>query len=202
MYEAHGAPSLVDIDIDRPIWDRFFWVAPLVIIGTREGEGYDLAPKHMAFPMGWQNFFGFVCAPAHRTYSNAKARGAFTVTYPRPGQLVETSLSASPRDENDRKPILGSLPVSPARVVEGVVVDGGYLYLECELDRIIDDFGSNSLIVGRVVAARVSEDALRESDGDDASLIRANPLLVYLHPGRFASVGETLSFPFPAGMRK
>lgn len=202
MNQAQGAPSLVELDIDRPIWDRFFWVAPLVIIGTREGDGYDLAPKHMAFPMGWQNFFGFVCAPTHRTYSNAMENGAFTVTYPRPGQLVETSLSASPRDEQDRKPVLAALPVSDARVVDGVVVDGGYLYLECELDRIIDDFGANSLIVGRVVAARVSEDALRESDGDDAGMIRQNPMLVYLHPGRFASVGDTLSFPFPAGMRK
>jgi flavin reductase (DIM6/NTAB) family NADH-FMN oxidoreductase RutF len=202
MTETRDVLSLVDIDVDRPIWDRFFWVAPLVIIGTREGEGYDLAPKHMAFPMGWQNFFGFVCAPTHGTYANARTHGAFTVTYPRPGQLVETSLSASPRDEQDRKPILGSLPVSEARVVDGVVVDGGYLYLECELDRIVDDFGLNSLIVGRIVAARVAEDALRESDGDDVGMIRDSPLLVYLHPGRFASVGDTLSFPFPAGMRK
>lgn len=202
MNEAKDAPSLVELDIDRPIWDRFFWVAPLVIIGTREGDGYDLAPKHMAFPMGWQNFFGFVCAPTHRTYTNARENGAFTVTYPRPGQLVETSLSASPRDDQDRKPVLAALPVSQACAVDGVVVDGGYLYLECELDRIVDDFGPNSLIVGRVVAARVSEDALRESDGDDAAMIRGNPLLVYLHPGRFASVGDTLSFPFPAGMRK
>jgi flavin reductase (DIM6/NTAB) family NADH-FMN oxidoreductase RutF len=202
MTETRDVLSLVDIDVDRPIWDRFFWVAPLVIIGTREGEGYDLAPKHMAFPMGWQNFFGFVCAPTHGTYANARTHGAFTVTYPRPGQLVETSLSASPRDEQDRKPILGSLPVSEARVVDGVVVDGGYLYLECELDRIVDDFGLNSLIVGRIVAARVAEDALRESDGDDVGRSRDSPLLVYLHPGRFASVGDTLSFPFPAGMRK
>ena len=202
MAETRGVPSLLDIDVDRPIWDRFFWVAPLVIIGTREGEGYDLAPKHMAFPMGWQNFFGFVCAPTHGTYVNARTHGSFTVTYPRPGQLVETSLSASPRDEQDRKPILGSLQVSEARVVDGVVVDGGYLYLECVLDRIVDDFGPNSLIVGRILAARVAEDALRESDGDDTAMIRDNPLLVYLHPGRFASVGDTLSFPFPAGMRK
>ena len=67
----------------------------------------------------------------------------------------------------------------------------------------LDDFKKVNASAGHsIVAARVAEDALRESDGDDASLIRANPLLVYLHPGRFASVRDTLSFPFPAGMRK
>ena len=35
------------------------------------------------------------------------------------------------------------------------------MYLECELDRIVDGFGVNSLIIGRVVAARVAEDSER-----------------------------------------
>ncbi len=35
----------VTLDIDEPIWDRFFTVAPLVLIGTVEPDGgYDLAP--------------------------------------------------------------------------------------------------------------------------------------------------------------
>jgi len=28
------------------------------------------------------------------------------------------------------------------------------------------------------------------------------PLLAYLHPGRFATIENSLSFPFPAGMKK
>ena len=44
---------LVELDMNLPIWDRFFWVAPLVLVGTMESDGsYDLAPKHMAMPMG------------------------------------------------------------------------------------------------------------------------------------------------------
>ena len=44
---------LVEIDTSQPIWDRFFTVAPLVLIGTIEPDGsLDLAPKHMAMPMG------------------------------------------------------------------------------------------------------------------------------------------------------
>ena len=71
--------GLLDLDVSQPIWDRFFWVAPLVIIGTREPDGgHDLAPKHMATPMGWRNYFGFVCTPRHRTYSNAERSGVFT----------------------------------------------------------------------------------------------------------------------------
>ena len=37
---------------------------------------------------------------------------------------------------------------------------------------------------------------------DDADLIRAAPVLAYLHPGRLALISDTQAFPFPAGMRK
>jgi len=194
---------LVEINVNQPIWDRFFWVAPLVLVGTREANGnHDLAPKHMAMPMGWDNYFGFVCTPSHHTYSNIQRNGVFTVSYPRPDQLVLTSLAASPRCDDDEKPALSVLPVFPASRVDGVLVAGCYLYLECEMDRIVDGFGVNSLIIGRIVAARVAEDSERIDDGDDQSLVYQAPLLAYLHPGRFARVGDTLSFPFPAGMKK
>ena len=42
----------ITLDTTNPVWDRFFTVAPLVLIGTREPDGaLDLAPKHMAMPM-------------------------------------------------------------------------------------------------------------------------------------------------------
>jgi len=196
-------PESVELDISQPIWDRFFYIISLVIIGTREADGgHDLAPKHMAMPIGWDNYFGFVCSPTHATQANAERSGAFTVSYPRPDQLLQTSLAASPRFDKVGKPALAALPVVPARVVDGVLVEGAYVELECELERIIDDFGRNSLIIGRIVAARAAEDALRVMDGDDADLIHHSPLLAYLSPGRFAKVDQSLSFPFPAGMRK
>jgi flavin reductase (DIM6/NTAB) family NADH-FMN oxidoreductase RutF len=195
--------ELVEIDCRNPVWDRFFWVAPLVLVGTIEPDGrHDLAPKHMALPMGWENYYGFVCTPAHHTYGNVRRTGAFTVSFPRPDQLVLTSLAASPRCDDEAKPALGALPVFPARHVEGVGVAGCAAFLECELDRIVDGFGRNSLIVGRVVAARVARDALRLREGDDAALIHAAPLLAYLNPGRFAAIDDSFSFPFPAGMKK
>lgn len=203
MQSPATTQPLVELDVNEPIWDRFFWVAPLVLVGTREADGsHDLAPKHMAIPMGWQNYFGFVCTPRHHTYSNVRRDGVFTVSYPRPSQLVLTSLAASPRCGEEDKPALSVLPVFPASVVDGVLVDGAYLFLECELDRIVDDFGINSLIVGRIVAARVARDAERMDELEDQALVHDSPLMAYLHPGRFTTIEQSLSFPFPAGMKK
>lgn len=203
MQMPNASDRLVELDLHEPIWDRFFWVAPLVLIGTREADGgHDLAPKHMAMPMGWKNYFGFVCTPRHHTYQNIKRDGVFTVSYPRPSQLVLTSLAASPRCGDDEKTALSVLPVFPASVVDGVLVQGAAVFLECELDRIVDGFDVNSLIVGRVVAARVDEQAERMPDHDDQAVIHDVPLLTYLHPGRFAVIENSLSFPFPAGMKK
>lgn len=194
--------GVVELDIASPIWSRFFAVAPLIIVGTLEADGaVDLAPKHMAMPLGWQNYFCFACSPRHATQRNAHARGEFTVSFPRPDQIVQASLTASPRSEDGSKPAVAALATMPARVVDGVLVRDGYLWLECALERVIDGFGENSLIVGEIVAASVDERALRASDADDADLTTAMPLLAYVSPGRFAEIGETFSFPFPADFR-
>lgn len=191
------------LDTDTPIWERFFTVAPLVLVGTRESDGtHDLAPKHMVTPMGWQNYFGFVCSPRHRTYQNIRREAVFTVSYPRPSQLVLTSLAAAPRCDNDTKPSLLALPTFPARQVDGVFVVDAYLFLECSLDRIVDGFGENSLVTGRITAAHVHEEALRASERDDNDLIHESPLLAYLAPGRVAQIGRSYSFPFPVDFRR
>lgn len=203
MNESKNGQMLVELDTERPVWERFYWVAPLVLIGTTDPSGDpDFAPKHMAFPMGWENWFGFVCTPRHGTYANILRQEAFTVSYPRPSQLVETSLAASPRCGGEEKPALAALPTIPATRVDGVLLAGASVFLECELDRIVDGFGVNSLIVGRVVAARVAEDALRMEDGDDQAAVRNSPVLAYLYPDRFTSIDDSFSFPFPAGMKK
>jgi flavin reductase (DIM6/NTAB) family NADH-FMN oxidoreductase RutF len=203
MRNPGETPQLIELDTDQPIWERFFWVAPLVLVGTREADGsHDLAPKHMAMPMGWDNYFAFACTPRHHTYTNIERSGVFTVSYPRPAQLVLASLAASPRCGEEDKPALAALPVFPARVVDGVLLDGGYLFLECELERIVDGFGVNSLVIGRVVAARVAADSERVYEASEQAMIARAPLLAYVHPGRFATIDRILSFPFPEGMKK
>ena len=195
--------DIVTLRGDLPIWEHVFTVNPLILVGTRErGGGYDLAPKHMAMPMGWKNYFGFVCTPRHATYHNARRDGVFTVSYPRPTQVVLASLAAAPREGGILKTSLDALRTFPASVVEGIFIEDAYLFLECMLDRIVDDFEENSLIVGRIVAAHVHESSLRISERDDQDLIHESPLLAYLNPGRYAPIAESYSFPFPAGFMR
>jgi flavin reductase (DIM6/NTAB) family NADH-FMN oxidoreductase RutF len=115
--------------------------------------------------------------------------------------VLQVALAAGGR-AGGAKPSLDAIPVSPASVVDGVLVDDAHLWLECELDRVIDGFGENTLIAGRVVAAAVAERAHRASDADDAEVIAAAPLLAFLAPGRFAAVDESRSFPFPVDFRR
>jgi flavin reductase (DIM6/NTAB) family NADH-FMN oxidoreductase RutF len=195
--------SYVDLDTAHPIWDRFLWVSPLVLIGTVEADGsFDLAPKHMVTPLGWENYFGFVCTPRHATYRNAQREGSFTVSYPRPEQLVHASLAAAPRCEDGQKDSLTGLPIVEAEVVRGPLLGEAYLHLECSLERIVEGFGENGLVVGKVVGARVHEHAARSSEREDQRLIAETPLLVYLPPGQFALIDESHGFPLPAGFSR
>ena len=195
--------DLVTISENEHIWERFFTVFPLVIIGTREADGeYNLAPKHLAIPLSWQNHFGFVCTPSHKTYQNIKEQGEFTVSYPRPEQIVFTSLTASPRCDDDHKPILDVLPTFKASDIDGLFIKDAYLYLECKLDRIIDDFGKNSLITGTIIKVHANKDAVRHSDRDDDDVLHSNPLLAYIYPGRFTKIENTQTLPFPDGFKR
>ena len=195
--------GLIILDASRPIWDQFFSVFPLVLIGTKEGSQFDLAPKHMAMPMSWDNYFGFVCTPRHRTYQNIVEHKTFTVSYPKPSQVVMTSLAATPRcDEEVEKGVLQALPTRPANLVDGVFLEDAYLYLECELHKIYDDFGSNSLITGKVIGAYLDEHYAKQMGKDEQLQINDYPLLSYIHPGRFVEIHQTMAFPFPKNFKK
>lgn len=130
---AGGVPEdIIPLDVAYPIWERVFTVSPLVVVGTREGGTYDLAPKHMVTALGWDNHFGFVCTRRHGTYRNAVNEGEFTVSFPRPDQVVLAGLSAAPRDDwHGHKRTLGALPTFEARVVNGVFLAESHLFLEC-----------------------------------------------------------------------
>jgi hypothetical protein len=118
------------------------------------------------------------------------------------GAVLTASLAAAPRCEDRSKPSLLLLPTFPASAVEGVLVEGGYLYLECKLHSILDGFGPNSLIIGEVLAASAREDALRDADRDEADQIYQFPILAYLSPGRLAEIRQTTAFPFPLGFSR
>lgn len=191
------------LNLEFPVWEQVFTVHPLVIVGTiEEDQSPDFAPKHMVFPLGWKNYFGFVCTPRHNTYQNIKRTKEFTVTYPKPDQVVITSLTASPRCDAGTKPTLDSIETFPATDVDGFFVENGYLFLECRLLRIIDGFGENSLILGEIIQAHADRGVIRTPTHDSSENIYQHPHLAYISPGRFAVIDKTQAFPFPANFKK
>ena len=202
MTESSAERRLVDIDTSEPVWERFFTVAPLVLIGSMDADGsLDMAPKHMVTPMGWQNYFGFVCAPSHATCANIQRTGEFTVSYPKPSQVLYASLAASPRVDGG-KPILEYFDTFAAEKIDGAFIDDAYLYFECTHFKTVDGFGDNCLITGEIVAARAEASFIRASEYDSQDLIHESPLFAYLAPGRFAAIDRSNAFPFPAEMKK
>jgi flavin reductase (DIM6/NTAB) family NADH-FMN oxidoreductase RutF len=200
---SKSTAEVVELDASRPVWDRCFMVAPLVLIGTRDEDGsLDLAPKHMAFPLGWKNYFGFVCSPKHHTCSNIERGGEFTVSYPKPSQVLYASLAASPRYRDGPKTVLQSFATFPAKKIDGEFIEDAYLFLECRHYKTVDGFGDNCLITGEVVAAYAHPDYVRSSEYDDQELIHGAPLFAYLPPGRFATISRSNAFPFPADMKR
>jgi flavin reductase (DIM6/NTAB) family NADH-FMN oxidoreductase RutF len=201
--DSKTASRLVELDTGKPVWERCFMVAPLVLVGTRDEDGaLDLAPKHMAFPLGWRNYFGFVCCARHKTQANIQRTGEFTVSYAKPSQVVHASLAATPRLEDGSKDVLASYPTFAAQKIDGEFIENAYLFLECKLFKIVDGFGENCLITGEIVAAYADPDYIRSAELDDQELIHGAPLLAYLPPGRFATISRSNSFPFPDRMKR
>ena len=203
MNESSTRGNVVELDTSVPVWEQFFTVAPLVLIGSRDEDGsLDLAPKHMVTPMGWRNYFGFVCTPRHNTCRNVERTGEFTVSYPKPSQVLITSLAASPRCEHGDKPVIDCFSTFPATHVDGCFIEDGYLYFECRHHKTIGGFGENCLITGEIVAAYADDSYLRYTESDDQETIHRAPLFAYLAPGRFATIDRSNAFPFPESMKK
>jgi hypothetical protein len=63
--------------------------------------------------------------------------------------LLEASLAAAPRYPTEGKPALDVLDTVPARIVTGELLADAWLHLECVTDRVVDELGENSLVIGR-----------------------------------------------------
>ena len=194
--------SFLTLRPEQPFFERVYTVSPLVIVGTREPDGSpDLAPKHMAMPLGTEGHFGFVCKPTHSTYRNAKRTGSFTVSYPRPELILEATLAAGPRESDGSKPSVRGIDTIDADTVDGPAVADAYAILECEFERIVLGFGSSELVVGSIVAKHVDNDVYRSTETEPETALDRAPVLAYLYPDRFASISESQAFPFPEGFQ-
>ena len=136
-------------------------MAPLVLVGTR-GRTAAMIWLPSTWPCRWAGEpLRVRLSPQPRDPRNAERTGAFTVSFPRPDTIVEVALAAEPGGRREAE--LGGDRRLAGRVVDGVLVDDAHLWLECQLERVIDGFGRNTLIAGRVVAASVAASSLRAS---------------------------------------
>ena len=189
------------LDLDGPALDRVFRVAPLVVVGTREEDGaIDLAPKHMVMPVG-DRHLAFVCTPDHATLRNAERVQEFTVSWLAPEHVVRASLAAAPREDGD-KPALAGVPTRPATVVDGAVMAGAPLTVECRLVRVVEGFGRWRIVVGEVVHAEADPGAVVGSDEDPHDVLARAPLLAYVHPDHVATIADVDRFPYHVGFRR
>lgn len=202
--QKKGFDDFISLNVEDTIWDHFYTVAPLVVVGSKENDFYDLAPKHMVTPIGFSNYFGFVCTSRHSTYHNIKKEKKFTVSFVKPDQILLTSLAAVPRcDENHyTKEIVKKLPTIPTAKNDNIFIADSYVLLECSLYKIIDGFDDYSIITGQIEAAFVHKDYKILSEVDAQKQIFDNPLVAYIAQGRFASIKETFSFPYPKDFKR
>ena len=197
--------TMVELDIEKDIWDKCYTVHSLQLIGSKEEDGhYNFAPKHMAMPMGLSNHFGFMGTPRKSTYRNIQRENVFTVSFPKPEQLTLSSLTATRREDDDSKPVLDEIPTTPAQIIDGQFIRDSYFQLECKLVDILGKFGEWELIVGEILVARVDKNMLRpkHNESNESRLINNNPLLAYLHPNRFSIIEESQAFPFPRAFKR
>jgi flavin reductase (DIM6/NTAB) family NADH-FMN oxidoreductase RutF len=196
--------DFVSLNADQSIWEHFYTVAPLIVVGTREKDGFDLAPKHMATPLGFSDFFGFVCTPRHHTYHNIRKDKRFSVSFLKPDQILLSSLAAIPRSSVNSfsQEVTEHIPTVKNEDGTAIYLKDSYVMLDCDLHRIIDGFDDYSLITGKVKSAMVHKDYKIISDKGQQKHIYDHPLLAYIAQGRFASIKETMSFPYPKDFQR
>lgn len=192
----------VTLDLDGPLLDRVFRVAPLVVVGTTEPDGAaDLAPKHMTMPVGPRHV-AFVCTPTHATLRNVERTGVFTMSWLPADAVLLASLASAPRAADESKPALAAVPTRPATTVPGRVLRDATLAVECRLDRVVDGAGRWHIVVGEVVHAEAAADALLTADEDPHDVLGRAPVLAYLPPDHVAVVDRADRFPYHVGFRR
>ena len=124
---------IIELDAGKPIWDRCFMVAPLVLVGTRDEDGsLDLAPKAHGVPDGLAGTTsGLSAAPVTRHTSTSSEPASSRSAIP---SLPRYFTQVSPRHRATRvvrRPSCRAFPTFPAKKVDGEFIEDAYLFLEC-----------------------------------------------------------------------
>lgn len=107
------------------------------------------------------------------TLANARATGELVVNIARADLLDQVNASASALPPDADEFAATGLTPEPSTVVKAPRVAEAPIAMECVLDRVIDDVGSYSLVLARVVLWRF-EDGLR--DGTYVDMEKLRPL--------------------------
>jgi flavin reductase (DIM6/NTAB) family NADH-FMN oxidoreductase RutF len=204
MKNLQGLEDFISLSTEKSLWEHFYTVAPLVVIGTKEKNGFDLAPKHMVTPIGFSNYFAFVCTPRHSTYQNIKREKRFSVSYVKPDQIILSSIAAIPRCsvEDFPRDVIQHIPTVTSEDGESIFVADSYLFFDCDLHEIFDGFDDYSIITGTIQTAFIHKDYKIYADQEQQERIYENPLLVYLAHGRFAEIRKTMAYPYPKDFQR
>jgi len=204
MEGAANFKDFINLNVKESIWEHFYTVAPLVVVGSKEKNGFDLAPKHMVTPIGFSDYIGFVCTPRHTTYHNILKTKRFTLSFVKPDQILLSSIAAIPRCSVDSFPmdITDNIPTISTQEGENIFIADSYVLMDCDLHKIIDGFDDYSIITGKIKSAMVHKDYKVVSDEGQQELIYENPLLAYVAQGRFASIKKTMKYPYPKDFQR
>ena len=183
--------DLVEISTEAPIWERFFTVAPLVLVATKRAATTTSRRSISPCRSAGRTTSASSAARRTRRHRNLEAHPEFTVSFPRGRPDRQSSLLAAGSRLDDRsKPTLAPFRSSrPARWT-ACSSRAAALYLECALERVIDGFGENSLIVGRD-RRRSAVDARRSAGSRSTTRISSTSSCrcsCTSRPGRFAEV--------------
>jgi len=178
---------------------RYFTVKPTILVTTLgPGNIPNVAPKTQCMDVGRrEEYFAFVCTPKHHTYQNAKANKEFVANYPSPELIQKVSATSQSAENVDEIALVGltgipSLVVKPPRIKECRV------HLECKVVEI-KDLDVASIILGKVVARSASKEASfeRGKAKERINLLSNHPLLAYVYPDHYTTIGSATEFIFP-----
>lgn len=178
---------------------QYLNLQPLILVTTLGHSGLpNVAPKTQSMHVGRHGeYFAFVCTPLHHTYQNAKAYGEFVVNYPSP-ELIDKVSATSEFAENEDEVKLAGLTSVPSLVVKPPRIKECVLHLECRLVEV-KDMDVASIIMGKIVSRSANREMFFKQGKarEIMKLLSKHPLLAYIHPGFYATIGIAKKFPFP-----
>lgn len=178
----------VDIEPDKRKWHPSPILGQLVLVTTMNQDGTsNVAPKNwISYVAFGPSLIALGCSSKHWTAKNILRSGEFVINIPG-ADLVDTIWEAGYRDHPRPIESLGLTPI-PSVKVKPPRVEECKAHLECLLDKHFA-YGDEIIILGRIVAASIDEEALKAKDPYEYL-----KMLVFLEDGTFGTVrgGEKL----------